>query len=109
MCGIGSGPQDLGQYIVSNMDPKDRRAHERAVVQAYHAELQRFGVTVSWDYVWEEYRVGGLEWWLRFLVCFLGQEHNPSLAGWAQFFRDQMASFLHDHDLTVDNITQVRP
>lgn len=109
MCGIGSGPQDLGQYMLSNMDPKERRTHEGSLVQAYHAALQKLGVTVSWDYVWEEYRVGGLERWLWFLVYFLGQAHNPNLAGWAQFFHDQMAYFLHDHALTADEITQVRP
>jgi hypothetical protein len=109
MCGIGSGPQYLGQYMLSNMEPKERRTHEGSLVQAYHAVLQKLGVAVSWDCVWEEYHVGGLERWLWFLVYFLGQAHNPNLAGWAQFFHDQMASFLHDHALTVDDITQVRP
>ena len=28
MTGLGSGPQDLGQYVLSNMDAKERRACE---------------------------------------------------------------------------------
>jgi hypothetical protein len=106
MCGLGSGPQDLGQYILSNMDPHERRGCERELVEAYHNELQRSGVDVTWDYCWNEYRIGGLERWLWFLVYFLGDD---KYAGWVQFFHDQMSSFMTDHGLTADDVVQVRP
>lgn len=106
MCGLGSGPQDLGQYIISNMEPETRRKHDRALVEAYHQELLNCGVEVSWDFVWREYRVGGLERWMWFLAYFVGQ---PGFDKWAQFFHDQMASFLQDHELTLDDVTQIRP
>jgi aminoglycoside phosphotransferase (APT) family kinase protein len=106
MCGLGSGPQDLGQYIISNMEPEARREHDRSLVEAYHRELLGCGVDVSWEYVWKEYRVGGMERWMWFLAYFLGQ---AGFEKWAQFFHDQMASFLEDHGLTPDDFTQIRP
>lgn len=112
MCGIGSGPQDLGQYILSNMEPDVRREHERDLVRAYYDELLRNvrendRESITWDYVWDEYRIGGLERWLWFLVYFLGQ--GLKFRPWAQFFHDQMASFVNDHGLTPADVTQVRP
>lgn len=108
MVGVGSGPQDLGQYILSNMDPKERRPCEEELIRSYHHELLANGVEgFSWDECWREYKVGGLERWLWFLVYFCGQE-GPLLK-WAQFFHDQIAAFVLDHSLTVDMITQVRP
>ena len=36
MVGLGSGPQDLGQYVISNMDPVERKECERELIEAYH-------------------------------------------------------------------------
>jgi hypothetical protein len=77
MVGVGSGPQDLGQFVISNMDPADRRSNEKSLVRAYFDELIRSGVEGDenlWDFCWTEYQVGGVERWLWFLVWFLGQE-----------------------------------
>jgi thiamine kinase-like enzyme len=106
MVGLGSGPQDLGQYVLSNFHPSERRACERELVQTYWQEIQKQGVDVTWEYVWHEYRVGGVERWLWFLVYFLGQEGH---ADWAQFFHDQIAGFMQDHSLTASDMTQTRP
>jgi hypothetical protein len=106
MCGLGSGPQDLGQYIISNMEPKARRKHDKSLVEAYYRTLLSCGVKVSWDHVWREYQVGGMERWMWFLAYFVGQ---AGFEKWAQFFHDQMASFLNDHGLTPEDFTQIRP
>ena len=109
MVGLSSGPQDLGQYVISNMDPVDRRACEKELVRAYYDELLRNGVKDDendlWDFCWNEYQIGGVERWLWFLVWFLGQENLQ----FSQFFHDQIAAFMHDHDLTAENLTQPRP
>ena len=108
MVGIGSGPQDLGQYILSNMHPSQRRQCERSLLEAYYSELIRCGVKdLSWEDCWKEYKVGGVERWLWFLVYFIGQ--TGPLLRWAQFFHDQIASFVADHEITVDDIVQPRP
>jgi hypothetical protein len=107
MTGLGSGPQDLGQYIFSNMDPSERRVCERELIDIYWKELTRLGVEdVTWQHCWHEYTVSGVERWLWFLVYFCGQDN---LLEWAQFFHDQIAAFMHDHSLTTADITQPRP
>ena len=107
MVGIGSGPQDLGQYILSNMDPVERRDCEHELLRNYHNQLTRLGVELSWEECWKEYLVGGLERWLWFLVYFCAQE-GPLLK-WAQFFHDQIKEFVHDHNILPEDITQPRP
>jgi thiamine kinase-like enzyme len=109
MVGVGSGPQDLGQYILSNMDPAERRDCERQLVQAYYEELKRCGVkNVDWDYTvgvnikLEGSSVGcgsSFTLWGR-MACYIA---------WAQFFHNQMASFMHDHKLTAADVVQPRP
>lgn len=111
MVGLGSGPQDLGQYILSNMDPAERRACESDLLQMYYQELMSCGVDEDknqslWEYVWREYRIGGVERWLWFLIYFVGQR---GMTDWAQFFHDQIASFMQDHALTPADIVQPRP
>jgi thiamine kinase-like enzyme len=114
MVGLGSGPQDLGQYALSNMDPVERRACERQLIEVYYSALCQAGVNekcepnnrVTLDYCWKEYMIGGLERWLWFLVYFLGQD---SLLDWAQFFHNQIAAFMKDHGLSECDITQPRP
>jgi hypothetical protein len=69
MTGLGSGPQDLGQYILANMEPSERRDCERELIEVYWKELTRLGVKdVTWGYCWHEYTVGGVERWLWLLV-----------------------------------------
>ena len=106
MVGLGSPSQDLGQYVISNMNPKDRRECEVSLIGEYHAELVRHGVVgYSFDECWREYTIGGLERWLWFLAYFAGLDH----AGWAQFFHDQVLEFMRDHNLSAKDVTQTRP
>ena len=105
MVGLGSGPQELGQYVISNMDPIERKECEWELVQAYYQELKQAGVNVTWDYCWSEYMIGGVERWMWFLVYFVAQE---GMSDWAQFFHDQIAAFMQDHGLSTD-IVQPRP
>jgi thiamine kinase-like enzyme len=108
MTGLGSGPQDLGQYVLSNMDPEERRKGEFDLVKNYFNELVRLGVhDFSWEECWAEYKIGGLERWLWFLVYFCAQ--SGTLLSWAQFFHDQIKEFVHDHKIQPDDVTQPRP
>lgn len=110
MIGLGSGPQDLGQYILSNMDPQERRDCEQDLVENYYAELVRCGISrdeFGWEECWKEYQIGGIERWLWFLVYFIGQE--GILLKWAQFFHDQILAFLKDHGIEPKHLVQPRP
>ena len=108
MVGLGSGPQDLGQYILSNMDPSERRECEEELLRNYYHKLVvELGVSnLSWEECWSEYKIGGLERWLWFLVYFCSQ---PAMKDWAQFFHDQIKEFVHDHEISEEDVTQPRP
>lgn len=41
MVGLGSGPQDLGQYVISNMNPVERKECEYELIQTYMEELKK--------------------------------------------------------------------
>jgi len=114
MVGVGSGPQELGQYVISNMDPRERREYEESLVRNYHRtlvdELAKHGRgTVSWEDCWEEYKIGGLERWLWFLVYFSAQYEQPLMVKWARFFHDQVKEFVDDHKIFPEDVTQPRP
>lgn len=116
MVGLGSGPQELGQYVISNMNPVERKACEKELVEAYMEALkkhmkrvhhieQSFIESITWDYCWKEYKIGAVERWIWFLVYFVGNQ----LGNWAQFFHDQLSCFIQDHGLLPTDITQPRP
>jgi len=67
MVGIGSGPQELGQYIISHMDPMERKLFERELVERRTSKEK----CCSWEFCWEEYKIGGVERWIWFLVYFI--------------------------------------
>lgn len=107
MVGLGSGPQELGQYILSNMDPRERRECEEQLVRNYYEKLVELGVPdFSWETCWSEYKIGGLERWIWFLAYFCAQ---PAMTTWAQFFHNQIQEFVHDHDISPEDVTQPRP
>lgn len=109
MVGIGSGPQDLGQYILSNMDPIERRGCGERLIRNYYEKLIQLGVKdLSWKDCWFEYKIGGLERWIWFLVYFCAQD-GPVMAKWAQFFHNQIKEFVHDHGIRLSDVTQPRP
>ena len=119
MVGIGSGPQDLGQYILSNMSINERRECELRVIKAYYDELikscSRSGNLaasssfITFEECFREYKIGGIERWLWFLVYFCGQDDGSPLLKWAQFFHDQIRAFIHDHNLKPNDFIQPRP
>ena len=99
--GIGSPAQDLGQWMISHMEPSVRRGCERELVGEYHAELMAalaaLGKTGGFtlDACWEEYVAGGCGRWVWFIPILVQMCPAPM----AQFFHDQLAAFLHEHIL----------
>ena len=109
--GVGSGPQELGQYMISHSTAAERQANEEDLLKVYHetlnAELARLGKKchISLDFVRKEYVVGGLARWAWLLpVCC--QLCPP--AG-AQYFHDQVLHFLQDHNIDPSTSPMLRP
>jgi len=98
--GVGSGPQELGQFMISHTAPTLRASIEREAVAAYYAELLRLNkdISMSLEDCWLEYVQGGLARWLFFLP------HD----GWgnelaSQYFCDQVLAWIQDHSMTPAN------
>lgn len=103
--GIGSGPQDLGQFMISHSFPESRRSMERDAVQHYVETLHDLGVEVSFDDVWTEYTAGGLGRFVWMLGIMIGGG-MPVAAD--QYFVDQVAAFAHDHGFSAQNAPLMR-
>ena len=103
--GVGSGPQDLGQFLISHSSPANRRTEEQTALLAYQQELACLGVNVTTEYVLREYIDGGIgRWFWLFGVCGGLKVPLPAL----QFFHDQMLAFLVDHQVDSSNPPIVR-
>mmetsp|Transcript_60852 Transcript_60852/g.70644 ORF Transcript_60852/g.70644 Transcript_60852/m.70644 type:complete len:438 (+) Transcript_60852:74-1387(+) len=110
--GVGSGPQDLGQYMISHSRPELRRQYEAAALSAYTSTLNEViqinqpGVPrVSIEDITKEYVEGGLcRWAWLFPVCC--SVCPPSAL---QYFHDQMLSFMTDHSVEPTSVGMMRP
>ncbi len=117
--GVGSGPQELGQYMISHSTAAARRAVEDEMLSVYHltllSELQRHHrttagaaastPTVTLEQIRREYIYGGLARWAWLMpVCF---EVCPPAA--SQYFHDQVLSFLVDHGVDPAAVPMLRP
>ena len=104
--GLGIGVQDLGQYLISHMAPTQRRQCETRLLRAYHNKLLEYGVPEAdfpWEVCLERYRFEGLQRWIFFLPLL---SHLPDVM--VQYFHDQCAAFMLDHDVNPDNIGMPR-
>ncbi|KAJ3127683.1 hypothetical protein HK100_009601 [Physocladia obscura] len=103
--GLGSGPQDVAQYLISHMYPEERRMWEMEFLQAYYDTLVGDGVDgYSFEDCRRDYVAGGVaRWvWLLGLLTILCPDE------WVQFFQDQLLAFIVDHGVTPDNIEMPR-
>ena len=101
--GVGSGPQDLGQFMISHVDSEARARMERGAVAQYYAELKELnpdGVAMTLDECFAEYVQGGLGRWLWFVPMLVNM--CPPKMG--QFFVDQVAAFIATHEVTEENV-----
>mmetsp|Transcript_7323 Transcript_7323/g.15842 ORF Transcript_7323/g.15842 Transcript_7323/m.15842 type:complete len:387 (-) Transcript_7323:121-1281(-) len=104
--GVGSGPQDLGQFMISHAEPALREEIERDVVAGYHRELIALNPSISLtiDECWDEYIAGGLGRWLWFIPLLL--DTCPPKMG--QFFVDQVFAFVLSHHITPETAPMPR-
>ncbi|KAJ3345608.1 hypothetical protein HDU83_003908 [Entophlyctis luteolus] len=108
--GIGSGPQDLSQFLISHMYPEERRMWEMDLLREYYDLLIKHGqgsITPS-QYSFEQckadYVAGGVArwvWLLAILVTLCPDE-------WVQYFHDQLLAFIKDHGVTPETIEMPR-
>lgn len=112
--GLGSGPQDLGQFIISHMEPKARKEVEKKLMQDYYATLSALLATeegkkkheggYTWEQCWREYQYGGLERWIWLLIYLV----KLCPVKMSQYFHDQVLAFVVDHQIDPLQVGQPR-
>jgi hypothetical protein len=64
---IGAPLRDVAFFLSTGLHPEDRRTHERAIVEAYHAKLLTYADpsngldAYSFEECWDDYRRGMLQ------------------------------------------------
>jgi hypothetical protein len=108
MVGSGSGPQDLGQFVISHVEPSVRASIERACVESYYAELCGLNPSVAETMTLEqcvaEYIAGGVGRWMWLLPLLATM--MPSKA--VMYFHDQVKAFMETHGVTPESIQMPR-
>jgi len=116
LVGVGNGPQDLAQYLISHMDPGARRLHEEQLLQDYYAHLTGTGEacsagtkhvdssTYSYAQCKADYVAGGTGRWLWFVPVLATMCPDKM----TQYFHDQTLQFLLDHGVTPENVPMPR-
>jgi hypothetical protein len=107
MVGLGSGPQDIAQYLISHMSPDKRRECEHRLVRDYYFHLTGGDLhprDYSLEQCWADYRHGGAERWV-WLLLLLTTMCPDSMV---QYFHDQLMAFTADHCIDETNVGMPR-
>lgn len=98
---LTTGPplRDVAFLLGTGLDPTLRAEHERAIVRAYHEELEGFGVA-GYDEAraWDDYRHGLFQ---GLFICVMGEAFSaPTERGRAMFtaMAERCVAALNDHD-----------
>jgi thiamine kinase-like enzyme len=107
--GLGSGPQDLAQYLISHASPEDRRGCEQELLRDYYAHLTGPASRVdparyTLAQCEADYVAGGVGRWVWLLALLSGM--CPDVM--TQFFHDQVLAFMVDHGVTPESIAMPR-
>ncbi len=106
MVGLGSGAQDLGQYMISHVKPAVRREIEGECLSSYYETLTSdpTGKVTRDNYSFEEckkdYAMGGAGRWM-WMLCLLSAMCPDAMV---QYFHDQVLAFLMANNITEENI-----
>ena len=102
--GVGNPVSDLGQYIISDVEPEVRQKNEREILTAYWNKLISAGVDASeypFSKFWDSYIHDSLERFVWFYPILHYFNYNP------QFFHDNIDTFLKDHEIDADDFVLV--
>jgi aminoglycoside phosphotransferase (APT) family kinase protein len=110
--GVGSGAQDLAQYLISHACRADRQQHEEALLRDYYEHLtgaSQAGNRVdaakySYEQCRRDYVEGGVCRWVWLLALLAAMCPDPM----TQYFHDQVRDFMVDHEVTPENIAMPR-
>jgi hypothetical protein len=83
LSGSDSAATDIAYLLVSGLRPNERKAHERRIVESYHADLNSHGVTgYPLDQFWQSYRLGIARQAMFYMTAFAMDDMTPVLDWW---------------------------
>ena len=100
--GKGRGPYDLGYFLISSVDPAQRRNMERGLVAHYHGELLRQGVTgYCLAQCWADYlqSVAG-KLVMTVMATMLFDNAGPHKQAWRRADLTRLLAFCADHHIS---------
>ena len=100
--GKGRGPYDVAYFLISSVDPAQRRQMERGLVAHYHTELLRAGVTgYSLAQCWTDYlqSVAG-KLYITVAATVLLDNSSPHKKAWRKADLIRLLAFCDDHRIT---------
>ena len=105
LVGVGSGPQDLAQFLISHMNPVARKECEERLVRLYFNTLQSLGVAdYTWESCWRDYVAGGAGRFLWFVPVLAEMCPEPMV----EYFNAQTLAFCRDHGISASNAVAPR-
>ncbi len=100
--GKGRGPYDVAYFLISSVDPAQRRNMERGLVAHYHAQLLQLGVTeYSLGQCWTDYlqSVAG-KIYITVAATVLLDNSSPHKKAWRRADLSRLLAFCADHRIT---------
>lgn len=100
--GKGRSPYDVGYFLISSVDPAQRRNMERGLVAHYHAELLRHGVTgYNLAQCWTDYlqSVAG-KLFITVAATVLLDNSSPHKQAWRRADLTRLLAFCADHSIS---------
>lgn len=88
---------DLGQIMISDINPTIRRKYEVELIKLYWNHLIKCGVDerkFKFEFCWDLYEKGGVERFL-WIFCILLSFNLPTKL--LEYFQQQILSFIEDH------------
>jgi thiamine kinase-like enzyme len=121
MAGVGSGAQDLAQYLISHMDPAERKTNENFFLHEYFetfnfylnlnkgsnsssnsSEHKESSMVYTFEKFKQDFVHGGVERWIWLLILLSSMCSDKMV----RFFHDQVLAFVMDH-VDVVNVDTV--
>ena len=100
--GVGSGPQEIGQFLISHTTPASRAPYFQLIVEQYVASFNaaRGESTITVAEATHEVVYGGLGRWV-WLLAYIAASGAPPVA--TQYFHDQVWGFMQEHAVMTED------
>ena len=105
--GKGRGAYDLGYFLISSIDPAQRRNSERGLVALYHAELLQHGIAgYSLRQCWTDYlqSVAG-KLLMTVAATVLLDNSSDHKKAWRKADLTRLLAFCSDHNITAQTFS----